>query len=392
MKKLLVPFLFLSAVLAGAATGIVQNVCGPFTDVSPAYCPYVLEMYYLGITVGTSPTTYSPDNPITRGQAAVFVSKGVNQAIARSSRRAALGQWWSGTYRTWESGLATTTLPDGILKSLVCDGSDVWVAGQSAVYRVRASDGKFLDTWSVPSPYLLLAAIGRVFAVGGTLLGDVSIYMIDPSGPAGPATAVATLSSPAWGLSFDGSRLWTVNLKGSVSIITPSSSVPWAVTTVALDLDDVGGIVFDGRNMWVSNDSPCKLSKLDFAGGIVANVDMADECSLFAPVFDGANVLVPAGNALKVVRVSDGTLAATIPIGTGAERVAFDGERILVESDAGGQNAPRGMTLLRAADFSVMRVEGFPPIGSPGANAIAADGINFWLTFGTGSSMFLARY
>jgi len=80
---------------AGVATAVVQDVCGTFTDVSPAFCPYVLEMYYLGITAGTSPTTYSPEAMVTRGQAAVFVSKGVNQAIARSSRRAALAQWWT---------------------------------------------------------------------------------------------------------------------------------------------------------------------------------------------------------------------------------------------------------------------------------------------------------
>ena len=65
------------------------------SDVSPAFCPYVLELYYLGITAGTSPTAYSPDAVMTRGQAAVFVSKDVNQAIARSSRRAALEQWWT---------------------------------------------------------------------------------------------------------------------------------------------------------------------------------------------------------------------------------------------------------------------------------------------------------
>src|ERR1700730_15109566 len=80
----------LFALAAGGATRIVQDQCGPFTDGSSVFCPYVLEMYYLGITAGTSPTTFSPDSPMTRGQAAVFVSKGLDQALARSSRRAAL--------------------------------------------------------------------------------------------------------------------------------------------------------------------------------------------------------------------------------------------------------------------------------------------------------------
>src|ERR1700674_3172772 len=85
------------ALATGGAVKIVQDTCSPFTDVTPGFCPYVLELYCLGITVGTSATTFSPDQSLTRGQAAVFVAKGLNQSLARSSRRAALGQWWTTT-------------------------------------------------------------------------------------------------------------------------------------------------------------------------------------------------------------------------------------------------------------------------------------------------------
>src|SRR5215475_7137658 len=140
MKRLLVVPIGLLAALAGAATGFVQDQCGPFTDVSPTVCPYVLEMYYLGITAGTSPTTYSPDNTVTRGQAAVFVSKGVNQAIARSSRRAALGQWWTTTPH-WDLGLGVTDVGDTPYLPQ-SDGADIWVPnfGDETVSRIRASD------------------------------------------------------------------------------------------------------------------------------------------------------------------------------------------------------------------------------------------------------------
>ncbi len=43
----------LCSLLAGGAIRRAQDVCGPFTDVSPAFCPSVLELYYLGITAGT---------------------------------------------------------------------------------------------------------------------------------------------------------------------------------------------------------------------------------------------------------------------------------------------------------------------------------------------------
>ena len=392
-RSLLFLPVLLCAFLAGGATRIVQDQCGPFTDVTPAFCPYILELYYLGITAGTSATTFSPDDPLTRGQGAVFIAKGLNQSLARSSRRAALGQWGKSTFTNWLNGLAATALPDSYLEPVVCDGSDVWVGGLTAVFRVRASDGKLLDSWAVENPLRLLVAMGRIFAEGGSGPFDVSLFMFDPSGPAGPATAVTPLPGTAWGLAFDGARIWTVNIDGSVSIITPGSSIPWTATTVALGLQTATGIVFDGQNIWVSDSGACTLSKLDAAGGIVQAVDLSvPNCTLYAPIFDGANIVVPAGDALKVVRASDGTLAATIPVSTGAARIAFDGERLLVESDGGGQNAPRGLTLLRAADFAPLQIEGFPPIGSPGINGIAADGINFWVTFNAGSGTVLARY
>ena len=47
----------------------------PFTDVPPSAHQYVAHMYELGITSGTSPTTYSPNNNVTRAQMAVFLSR-----------------------------------------------------------------------------------------------------------------------------------------------------------------------------------------------------------------------------------------------------------------------------------------------------------------------------
>lgn len=130
MKRLLIIPVALAAVLAGGATRVVEGTCGPFTDVTPSFCPFVLELYYLGITVGTSATTFSPDDPLTRGQAAVFVSKGINQALARSSRRAALGQWWTTTPH-WDIGLGTTTV-DNDPEGLQSDGVDIWVANEAS--------------------------------------------------------------------------------------------------------------------------------------------------------------------------------------------------------------------------------------------------------------------
>ncbi len=94
-KRLLIIPLVLAIALVGGATSALLAVCGPFTDVSGPFCPFILQVYYLGITSGTSPTTYSPDDPVTRGQAAVFIARSFDQSVRRSSRRAALDQWWT---------------------------------------------------------------------------------------------------------------------------------------------------------------------------------------------------------------------------------------------------------------------------------------------------------
>ena len=150
MKKLWMLPILLAAVLAGGAMRIVQDQCGPLTDVTPAFCPFVSELYYLGITAGTSATTFSPDDPLTRGQAAVFVAKGLNQSLARSSRRAALGQWWTTTPNLGLAdglGVTTASLRVSPLRS-PATGPTSGSRSPTAVYRVRASDGKLLETWT----------------------------------------------------------------------------------------------------------------------------------------------------------------------------------------------------------------------------------------------------
>src|SRR4029450_5350979 len=110
---------------AGAAVRLVEDACGPFTDVTPTVCPYVLDLFYLGITAGTSATTFSPQNPLTRGQGAVFAAKGLDQALVRSSRRAALGQWWT---PQGAQSLTAIDLPGGSPGQIRSDGADLWIA------------------------------------------------------------------------------------------------------------------------------------------------------------------------------------------------------------------------------------------------------------------------
>jgi hypothetical protein len=44
--------------LSGAGS-VLFGTCGPFTDTAAdAFCPFIQEVFFLGITTGTTPTTW----------------------------------------------------------------------------------------------------------------------------------------------------------------------------------------------------------------------------------------------------------------------------------------------------------------------------------------------
>src|SRR5215510_6474279 len=140
-------FLAIVAALIGGAAGALLGLCGPFTDVAAdAFCPFVLEIFYLGITTGTTATTYDPTANVSRLQMAAFLSRTVDGVLKRGSRRAILDQFWT-TQNTTVLGITTVGANPELVRS---DGADLWVANYTSgtVSRVRASDGKCLETWT----------------------------------------------------------------------------------------------------------------------------------------------------------------------------------------------------------------------------------------------------
>src|SRR6476620_5405675 len=96
----------LGALLLGASSALF-GVCGPFTDVTDAtFCPFVLEIFYLGITTGTTPTTYDPPSYVSRLQMAAILSRSVDGVLKRGSRRTALNQFWTPKRTESEAGTA----------------------------------------------------------------------------------------------------------------------------------------------------------------------------------------------------------------------------------------------------------------------------------------------
>ncbi|HKA37646.1 MAG TPA: S-layer homology domain-containing protein [Thermoanaerobaculia bacterium] len=366
----------IAALLAGSA-GALIGACGPFTDVAAdVFCPFVLEIFYLGITTGTTATTYDPTSPVSRLQMAAFLSRTVDRTLQRAGRRAALGQFWTPQNA---SVLPTTTLPSQprLLRS---DGTDVWVANGDNVSRVRGSDGRLLQTWTGASGAQgVLIAMNHVFATGGVAPGN--LYEIDPTLAPGAASTVASnLPNLPFQITFDGARIWTAN-DATISIVTPGATIPWTVTTVTVGILAPNGILFDGTSIWETEANGQSLQKLDANGAVLVTVTLGGTPQ--NPVFDGANIWTPVSNSVAVVRATTSALLTTLT-GNGLNlpfAAAFDGSRILV-TNLGDSS----VSLFKAADLTPLG--NFPTGDSP--LAACSDGAAFWISFAISSR--IARF
>jgi hypothetical protein len=365
------------AVFLGASASLL-GTCGPFTDVAAdAFCPFVLEIFMLGITSGTTATTYDPTSNVTRLQMSAFLSRTVDRTLQRGSRRAALNRFWT----TSAGGITPTNFPGPVLPAMAqSDGTDVWVTDNEGgrVFRVRGSDGKLLDTWTgASSAYGILAVDGSVY-VGGEM-NPGRLYYIDPTAPGGIVSLLSTsLGDRPLQLAYDGTRIWSANLGGSVSLETPGTG---HVDNINPGFNSLYGILFDGSNMWVTDSSsPGKLSKLDSNGAILQSVTVGSQPRY--PVFDGSNIWVPNyfDNTVSVVRASNGAVLATLT-GNGLDgpaAAAFDGQRTLVTNFVGNS-----VSLWKAADLTSL---GSTLAGSE-PNGACSDGLDFWIVLYGGGAV-----
>ena len=361
--------LLTSAALCGAGSALLGQ-CGPFSDVTDAaFCPFVLEIFYLGITTGTTATTYDPSGTVSRLQMAAFLSRSVDRSLARGGRRAILDQFW--TTRT-SSNLGLTSVGSSPTR-VKFDGTDLWVSHSTGtVARVRPGDGKLLETWTgAPGLDRPLAAMGKIFFDGFGTPG--ALLRIDPSLAPGGATAVAAIGDNSNGIAFDGWKVWTSN-GSSISIVTPAASLPWSSTTVTAGFAAPAGLEFDGANIWVADATAGTLLKLDAGGAVLQTVTLGSVPRF--PVFDGTNLWVPQGasNTVAVVRPSSGAVLAILT-GNGLAAPnggAFDGQRVMITTAFGDV-----VSLWKAADLT--------PLGSlsTGTNtsplSACSDGAYFWI-------------
>jgi hypothetical protein len=357
------------------------NIALPFLDVAGSgfFCQ-IAEAYFSGLTNGTTPTTYSPGNNVTREQMAAFITRTMDQSLKRGSQRAALGQWWTSQAIKPTALTAVGNQPQAVQ----ADGENLWVANYAggSVTCVQASDGKVLGTWTgMIAPASLLSANGRIYVVGETSPGK--LYAIDPDQPAGPATLLADVGAFARGIAYDGEHILTANSNGSITNYhVPSGNISFTYTN---GLSHPYGILYDGSVFWITDLGDNKLKMMGISGQIYQVIDVGTLPG--RPAFDGTNIWVPnaGSHSVTVVRAATGAVVATLT-GNGLSapgHAAFDGERILVTNFTGNS-----VSLWRATDLK--------PLGSSATGAgsnpsgACSDGLNFWITLTSADK--LARF
>src|SRR5256885_3048606 len=102
LRFALLLFLVLTLSMVSTRLNADTGNCGgqmielPFTDVmgNLFFCQ-IAAAYFSGLTNGTSSSTYSPGDSVPREQMAAFVTRTLDQSLARTAKRAALDQWWT---------------------------------------------------------------------------------------------------------------------------------------------------------------------------------------------------------------------------------------------------------------------------------------------------------
>jgi DNA-binding beta-propeller fold protein YncE len=357
-----------------------QSITLPFTDVTAGnifFCS-IAQAYFTGLTNGTTATTYSPSDPVPREQMAAFITRTQDSVLKRGSRRAALKQWWT---PTTAGALRSIDLANdaAYVTGLVSDGTDLWVCLLFGdVKRVRASDGKVLQTWggAVGTQGIIFAA-GRVFLTGIPGSGPGKIYVIDPTATPGAVSVFEdSIGQVPFQITFDGTSLWTAN-ESSISRVDITTGID---STFSAGFAGPKDILWDGANLWVLDATDSRLKRVNPSNGAVLESTQVIP-SPQAMTFDGTNVWVcgvGSSNNVSIVRAAGsfrGTVLATLSAGQGPTGIAFDGERILV------CNYPSdSVSLFKAADFTLIAT--VPTGFQNGPYKVCSDGLSFWIGIG----------
>ncbi len=382
----------------GSCGGVTVTL--PFNDVmgNPFFCQ-IAAAYFSGLTNGTSATTYTPGANVTREQMAAFITRTMDQSLKRGSKRAAIGKWWTAKDPSLQ---VTPTLSADTGPQLIASvGHAVWVAysgsGSVSRHNIYAKEPQEeVRSWTdAPNAHSILVDGLRAYIVSNEPTGR--LYLIDPQPGFSAAFLINSDVGPApFGLTTDGDFLWIANYGNlpSTGGITRIRPIGIAKQSFTAGFTHPVGILFDGENLWVTDDEQgqsgnATLKRVDLTNGAVLQTITLQSGASF-PVFDGTNLWVPNphSNSVSVVRAVGalrGTVLQTLT-GNGLSQPlagAFDGERIAITNQTGAS-----VSLFRATDLTLLGTVSFP--GSL-PRGICSDGLYFYIT-NRGSGGKLSRF
>jgi hypothetical protein len=384
-KRRCIPWLLGAAllILLPTRTKAQGAACGPFADVpaTSVYCPFILQAFFNNITQGTSPTTFSPSDPISRDQATTFVTRTTDVTLHRGAIRTAIGKTW--TPSSTVGGVATDV--GGAVNDVVTDGTFLWVGrADGKILKINLADRRLLEIWSLASggPRKLGVFAGQVWIADD----QGRLQTFNPTGPAGSANLLFSASATGVGggspaLAFDGTNVWLASSGASKIFIYQVSSGGGSTFNPGANIE---GMVFDGTYMWVllSNSSLLKLSIPSPGAATPAVLETltipgpVNDCRM---VYDGNNIWIPMGGSATLYVVRPTPNLASLPSSIVKNEpipdvlfpyvASFDGENVMIGGSGNGVVA-----LYKATNLT--RIRTFPS-GAIGVLGIASDGRTF---------------
>lgn len=377
---------------ADTGTCAGQMITIPFTDVSAGsvfFCS-IAEAYFSALTNGTTSTTYGPSDPVLREQMAAFVTRTMDQSIKRSSRRAALGEWWINQSRVVESDI-----PSGgeNPQYLACDGMSVWVSNTTTnnVTRIDIKTGQIIaNVVGIPQPEKIVIVSGNAYIPSFQASGALYFSDITATGTTGPFVSRFNVGVNPVGVTYDGQNFWTANFgtgpgSGAVSRFGLITTSP--LNTFTQGFSQPYGILFDGANLWVTDRGDTGLKRVDIStGAVLQTIPLTGVVG--HPVFDGTNLWIPC-SAIAQLGVPDkvfvvrgvggltGTVLAQLTGNglNGCQQAAFDGERIMVANTAG-----QSVCLWKASDLSPIASVNLSLLDTSfNPRGVCSDGVTFFI-------------
>ena len=235
---------------------------------------------------------------------------------------------------TTNTVIATVTVGTGPV-AVAFDGTNIWVAnnGSNNVSKINPTTNTVIATVFVGLGPAGLAYDGTNIWVSNYNAGTVK--KINPTTNA--ITATVIVGTGTEGLAFDGTSLWVAN-SGNLTL----SKINTTTNTVSATLTFVDGypveVAYDGINIWVTVRGGVNgfLKKINpTTNAVLDTITVSPDPEPYGVAFDGKSIWVVNNTAGTVSRIDPFTdaVTATLNAGSGPWGIAFDGTNLWVANE-----------------------------------------------------------